>query len=591
VQFTIDEVSVYLTPVALTEDVTGLVIVGGSMRLRDPAAAEEAIHVEEGLGSAGETGDKEHPEMQQRAALEHFSMYALDAKTGHVVWRHDGLDVHPGQYIRGLPQHAYNLDIHDLMTKAHRASTVPDWTIFRESLIGELPHDWHGRDDTSLRMAHFERQHIGGNIHRKRELRKVNTASVASAGRANVPGSVADGRKAGTGTRQLGHIVSGTGSRFTGVETPPLAQSASLPHDAAEHTENPNVIVAHTSKGVEVVALRTGAPVTSLALSRGRSYADIDGDGIVDTLVVLENEMDVSLHGHAVSDVEESLQHCSILVTSGLPPRAKLFAGTVCSGSHVLTDSLHVPKRAPGAGGRGRKHRVDRANYYSTGYSIPTAISAASPVILKTIDPKTLLESKVRNVVVAINIGLITCYSGEGEFKWQSRQGPRWEATSETTTPSGAGTAVLFDSDASRVDDLGKHDNVHAQVLILGDDKMVIVSREGDVLTTTDLPRKPIARPVIGDFNSDGVTDVIIVTDEAILGYQLEVVQSTHSLLIALCVLCVITVIVFLANIQLSPLADAGPEGAAAAQAAKLTKLMKHSVLTIARSTDDSHID
>ena len=40
--------------------------------------------------------------------------------------------------------------------------------------------------------------------------------------------------------------------RFTGIETPPLSLSASLPHDALEHTENPNVLVAHTSQGIEV---------------------------------------------------------------------------------------------------------------------------------------------------------------------------------------------------------------------------------------------------------------------------------------------------------------------------------------------------
>ena len=190
-KFTIDEVAIYLTPLSLTDDINGLVIVGGSMKLRDPS--EETIHVEEGLDMK-ENGDKEHPEMKQRAALEHFSMYALDAKTGHVVWRHDGLDVHPGQYIRGLPQHAYNLDIHDLMSKAHQAPTVTDWSVFRESLIGELPHDWHTRDDTSIRMAHFERQHIGGNIHRKREQHKINTASV-NTGKKLLASTIHDPRK------------------------------------------------------------------------------------------------------------------------------------------------------------------------------------------------------------------------------------------------------------------------------------------------------------------------------------------------------------------------------------------------------------
>jgi hypothetical protein len=257
----------------------------------------------------------------------------------------------------------------------------------------------------------------------------------------------------------------------------------------------------------------------------------------------------------------------------------------------MLQDSLSTGSKRPTnpvANGRNRRHRKG-AGYYSSGYAIPTTISAASPVILKTIDPKTLLESKMRNVVVAINIGLITCYSADGEFKWQSRSGPRWEVGAEETR-AGSGTAVLFDSDASRVEDLGKHDNVHAQILVLGDETMVIVSREGEILATTDLPKKPIAHPVIGDFNSDGVTDVIIITDEAILGYKLEIVQSTKGLFIAIAVLVAITAIVFLANIQLTPI-DAAVATEGASQAAYLNKLVKHSVLTIARSTDESHID
>ena len=57
------------------------------------------------------------------------------------------------------------------------------------------------------------------------------------------------------------------------MESPPLSLDATLPHDASEHTEHPNVIVAHTKHGVEVIALRTGLPITALALPAGKSFA------------------------------------------------------------------------------------------------------------------------------------------------------------------------------------------------------------------------------------------------------------------------------------------------------------------------------
>lgn len=163
-KFEIDEVSVFLTPLSIRDDLGGLVIVGANMKLR--------VSILE--------GKSDETELHEKAALEHFSIYALDAKTGHVVWRHDGLDVRPGQYITGLPQFAYKLDMHDIMTQSHHAPTVTDWTVFRQSLIAELPHDWHSTDDTSLRLAHFERKHIGagGNKDRKHKS-KISPVTIS----------------------------------------------------------------------------------------------------------------------------------------------------------------------------------------------------------------------------------------------------------------------------------------------------------------------------------------------------------------------------------------------------------------------------
>lgn len=338
--------------------------------------------------------------------------------------------------------------------------------------------------------------------------------------------------------------------------------------------------------------MKTGLPITSLALSKGKSYTDLDGDGLVETIMILENEQDVFIHGANFDHSEDNgLLHCTLMVTSGLPARSKLFSGTVCSRSHSLQDSLSEPQ--PQRPHHGRKRGKGKGRTESAGQSIPSVISAASPVILKTIDPKTLLESRMKNVVVAINTGILTCYASDGEFKWQSRSGPKWVVDTENTH-SGSGSAILFDSDASRVDSLGKHDNVHAQILIIGDQKMVLISREGDVLASTDLPKKPIAHPVIGDFDSDGVTDVIIVTDEAVLGYRLEIVQSTRGLLIAVVILCIIAGIVFFANIQAIPLKNISISSNLNSDdmdTGSISSLVKHSVLSLVRSTDESHID
>jgi hypothetical protein len=497
--------------------------------------------VEPGFHS-NDTLSPEHPDINLRSTLEHFSVYALDATSGHVLWRHDGLDVRPEQFIKALPQHAYKLDTRDLMVKSHHAPGINDWSLFRQSLIGELPHRWHSREDTSLRLAHFVRRHIGSGSEHQAKRPKGQPTDPA----------VHKGRKASV-KRRVGMIMAGEGSRFTGIEVPPLSEAAILPHDASEHMDHPNVFVAHTSKGLEVISLTTGMPITSLALAKGRSFADLDGDGVVDSVLVLEKQEDLSFHGDAFAHSAGEMQHCAIMVTSGLPPKSQLFNGTLCQNRN----SLHDPVKL----------------YAEFNGRIPAKVSATAPLILKKIDPKTLQESKLKDLIVSVNTGITTSYSGNGDFNWQIKNTPQWSTDYEISS------ALLFDSDASRMHELGTHDSVHAQVLITGEGSFALLSREGEMLATATIPKIPILAPIFGDFDSDGVTDVVIVTNEAILGFRLEVLSSTRSSLIAVVLLSLIAIIAFIANIR--------------AEANESTSLLasKKGVLSLLRSTDDHHID
>lgn len=280
-KFVASDVAATVLSLSLDGVAEGVVIVGCSMSMR---RGEQHFEVEEGMDTS-EDGAREHPEMRAKLRLGHFSISALDATTGAVLWTHDGTDVLPEQYSKSLPLFMAKLSKRDLVAQLHRAPVVPDWTLFRDSLVGELPHDWHGRDDTSLRIAHFSRKHIGA----------------GAASQADRPNK----RK-----RSKGGLLNNVG-RFTGMQASPLLASASLPHDASEHTEHPNVLVAHTSKGLEVISLRSGAPIASLALTQGSSYADIDGDGIVDTILVVESSGAAAAQ-HTFSDDPQSSKHCRV---------------------------------------------------------------------------------------------------------------------------------------------------------------------------------------------------------------------------------------------------------------------------------------
>lgn len=586
-KFRIDEVAVMIVPISLKEGSAGVVIVGASMALRE-SDRDRGIEVEH---EAGPSGDEEHPEMRARASLEHFSIYALDAATGHVLWLHDGLEMRPEDFVKSLPVTALKLDRRDLQPRIHHAPGITDWTIFRQSLLLQLPHHWANPSDAALKMAHFERRHVGARKAFPAPGASV-VAGVGAAVKAFFPSSSSSssslsGKAAVAGlSRRVGGLLASHG-RFTGIETPPLAATAVLPHDASEHTEHPNVLVAHTRNGLEVVALRTGVPMTSLALAKGRAYADVDGDGVVDTIVALESASDVHAQGYGSAFAHAShtgtVQHCSIMVLSGLPAQSQLFNGSLCASRHSLQDPI---------------------NKHSAARMLPERVAVAPPAVLRSLDPRTMAEAKVRDVVVAINTGIVTSFSGSGTFKWQLRGGPTWslpeeagadddDARSSSRQQQEKGHAKTslasltpFDADALRVDETGSHDTVYANLLLVGSRRLALVSRDGAFLATADMPAVPVASAVAGDFDSDGVTDVIIVTEDSVLGYRVEVSVSSRGLLLALGLLSSVALVVFVANIRVETAPVSGLTSAPGNAVAK-----SKSVLTLLRSTEEHHLD
>lgn len=581
--YKIDEVSVYLAPISLEEYSTGAVIVGASMSARDPNALANHIRVELGLAEGDSV--EEHPEMKMRRELEHFSVYALDSVDGHVIWRHDGTSLEKSQYIKSLPVSSYvwRSAIEEAKEPlVHNAPGLSDWSLFRSSLMAELPHRWSQRDDTALRMAHFTRRHVGaGNTGSSKKEGKTGSrgsntgsSSTSATSKANsvissdvkrlfdVTGDSGKAKTKGKGkgsTRKLNAAGEEEKTRFGSVNVKGLSADAVLPHDSSEHIDHPNVLVAHTDSGIEVIALKTGVPITSLSLQADRTYADVDGDGVVDTLLLLENQQDVAMHGEVFAHHSNRLQHCTIMAISGLPARAQLFNGTLCQRSQ----HLHDP--------------INQAN--NVRYSLPLSVSAAPPLVLRVLDARTREESGVRDLVVAINTGIVTSYTGKGEFNWQHHGAPSWPYSFKHPT------VAAFDSDAIRADEIGGHDSVYAQVFVSGDKALALLSRDGEVLASSELPNTPVGRAVFGDFDSDGVTDVVVTTADAVLGYRLLVVQSTRGMLIALIVLVCIAVIVFFSNIRL--LTDEPGSGSAPVNIPKLKK----NVLSILRSTDEYHLD
>jgi hypothetical protein len=514
----------------------GTVFVGTRVRLNDETATNVRI---EGVNGMRQNGDKEHPDMRSRSNLEHFGVHALDAHTGKIVWMHDGTE-HPSEdFSKTLPLHAFRSEALDLVRQIHHTVKGNDWRVFKNSLLVELPHVWNGLYDSTFRLAHFVRKHIGAHAGTQK------SAKVLLKGPVKVDPKEA--LKVGS-KKPLGKLVSGAG-RFLGIEAPPLPETAVLPHDASEHTDHPNVLVAHTRYGLEIFALKDGDSITSISLPEGRVSGDIDGDGVIDTVLVLENDDDVQSHGSSFAHVGKQLQRCTIMAVSGLPPTVQLFNGSLCTTRRSLNDGLDSisDRKSP-------------------------AVSATAPLLLREHDPASLAEAKYKSVCAAVHTGILSCYSGKtGDLTFQTMKHPTWKI--------GFNYAALlsFVPDAKLSDASGNHDDISSVMLLVGDSELALVSRDGSTLASAAVPYPPNGRTIIGDFNNDGVNDVIIMSSDSLFAYSVRVSASTRGMLIAMLVLVFLAVVVFVANIRTEVIND--------------PKLGKRSILSVARSTDDFHID
>jgi hypothetical protein len=535
------ETSVYITPHDVQANESGTVFVGTRVRLNDATASNVRI---EGFSGMHTSGDKEHPDMKLRGELEHFTVHALDGHTGKILWMHDGSEEKSEDFKKSLPHQAMRLEAKDLSRQVHRTAAGNDWSVFKGSILKELPHRWTGIADSTFRQAHFVRKHLGAGSGTQKSQSKISSGAGKKA--------VAEPKLSGGSKKQTGKLLSGQG-RFLGVEAPPLPEDAALPHEASEHTDHPNVLVAHTRYGIEVFALKGGDFISSLALPEGRVSGDVDGDGIVDTVLVLQNDDEVAAHGSMYAHVGKSLQHCTLMVVSGLPPTAQLFNGSLCSSRRSLMDPT------PDVAGASD--------------SKPPPISATSPILLRKVDYSSLSETRDKDVCVAINTGVVSCFSGgSGELMWQSLKNPVWKI--------GFSYASLdqFVADASETDAVGSHDLPSSMLFVTGDAEASLVARDsGAALTSIELPYPPSTRPVFGDFDNDGVNDVIIVSSDSLFGYRMKVSASSRGMFITIIVLLVLASIIFIANIRTEEIID--------------PKHGRRSVLSVARSTDDYHID
>jgi outer membrane protein assembly factor BamB len=286
-----------------------------------------------------------------------------------------------------------------------------------------------------------------------------------------------------------------------------------------ERSSKPNVIVAKLKTGLEIIHLYTGRPLCRLLLpplhtetTRG-AYADINRDGIIDQIL--------SVTGNIPSD---PLPLCYATAQTGVPIIDQLWNGTTCGSGGAPALEFFMSKGLQS-------------------FSVGAAGIAAQN--MKTTAPVfcTSLSHSGLNSIFYVSTGQLTCYNPSGRLLWQSDTSAWWNSPSNPAlTPLHIEIADMNSSDF---------------ILVVGDENMGLVSTDnGDIVATHPLSETiqsknvaaknfiSVSPPVIGDFNNDGLNDIILLSQRGLHGYAIQ--QGAGSMLFPIIILTLMVVITYL---------------------------------------------
>jgi hypothetical protein len=419
---------------------------------------------------------------------------------------------------------------------------------YRRSLFttGALPFQYWGRpEDAQVFALHFDHQ-AGGTEHPAARRHRAGGSTQRGTQHRKMTSATAHQRRRIVANRKM---PSRSRTSWLSSMKAPYRRQRFLEYG------RPNVAVMHNYNGIHVFSLRNGRPICHLSLSNHMLYADLNHDGIMDSIQTIT----ASSHGQALLqgvDDDESIaelqwveglakrisdtsvvggsssnerlppdfvpsQLCHLLALSGIPSREELFSVNLCA-SHAdqyvggtADDNRSTTMDAPGR----EQHLAAVAAHHGEIHG--------APLLLVESDGGDGIPNG-NDVVAALNTGAVNRIGGKyGQVIWHANE------KSYHTLPY---TAVYPTWDKPSMVTLTRLDSFNViapsrPILLAGQNSVAIFApKSGKLLAAAAFPQLSISRPIVLDLNGDGTSDLIYASSDAVWGYVV-VVRTGASVL------------------------------------------------------------
>ena len=490
----------------LQEGDLGTVVVGAALGVRDGSAPSGDAKLEE--------------------SLYHFSLFALEGRTGDTRWSHE-----PGDFEvrRESPFPNFRHFKFDAQwSSKHRGER--DWGEYKNAFRRALPYSWSSPYDSRLRVDRVgpprAREASPGEDFKYRTLLDLDQEYVA-------------------------------GLLFGGLK----------PHSPSERVASPDAIFLYSEKQVQLVDLSSGRPLSALELMPGPvSIGDISGDGEVEEVHVELHPGDAGEKKRAEEaekwlTMKNDFEVCRGQVHT-LTGSARQFAweGELCSHPHGIDNlasafasrvTISLLDVAQLLGYETRVREQERslqqlklqlwgerdANIHELQglppLLVPSTHYSHSPLRLhftKTMSSNFQVGGATSyDVIFVLSNGRVTSFGPEGHLNWQIYVTTGWSDAVRfrlghaNTPPHGEHglLAHVFVPHAVPLSLLSYGKQTH--LLLAGQSDLSLVSLEdGAVESELDLPCAPVAPSVVADFDSNGVNDVIVMCRDNYIGFRLN---------------------------------------------------------------------
>jgi len=287
----------------------------------------------------------------------------------------------------------------------------------------------------------------------------------------------------------------------------------------------PNVLVTRSESGLQVRSLKNGRSLCHLGLNEGTLYADINHDGTLDSVQFAFGPHYAKAFDASNEDEDDDVRFIEQLAHQVATKNGK-FPLAEQPGEDEVAGHKETPRQA-------MLHHVvalsgmppkEQLFSYDLGPAMgkfkDTHVLSAPPLLVESIS-----TSKGYDVVAALNTGTVQRVHGQyGRRLWKTAAKHR-DVTSEHFPLWENPYNVVLDRINSPY--LVPH---MRPIVLVGDDGLALFSVEhGTMMASTKFPQPMSRRPVLTDFDGDGTTDILVQTENAIWGYQVEVYTGSSA--------------------------------------------------------------